>query len=272
MNKMEDSSLTQKLFQEENNMMDRMHSQYMDKITSMNNRIYNNARRLNKYITGSESDLYSDMNDINFNKKLMEMHRKEKHDELFNPMKQQIQEQMAKQNKEYNEFMFKDKLNRQKNYKDILDHQNEIKKAEFSKSTTLKDSGEQLLMPSYRYPNLPRASYKKAFDSLSYIARTPIKKDLYVNQSLGNKSGYLGETLLRHNPITCPVDDYEYNKYVRQARNMGDNNYNYNNRNVNRSMSVSMNSPSIDNFDGNVNDPSNNQVMMTQGNNMKPTA
>jgi hypothetical protein len=28
------------------------------------------------------------------------------------------------------------------------------------------------------------------------------------------RGNYLGDSRLRHNPITCPVDDVEYNKYV----------------------------------------------------------
>ena len=33
------------------------------------------------------------------------------------------------------------------------------------------------------------------------------------------RPSYLGESRLRHNPITCPVDDIEYNKYVNYDRN-----------------------------------------------------
>lgn len=29
---------------------------------------------------------------------------------------------------------------------------------------------------------------------------------------------YLGDSKLRHNPITCPVNDYYYNKYVNKLK------------------------------------------------------
>ena len=31
-------------------------------------------------------------------------------------------------------------------------------------------------------------------------------------------SRYLGDSKLRHNPITCPVNDYYYNKYVNKLK------------------------------------------------------
>ena len=214
-NKLEESSLANKLFLEENSRIDQSHSDYINKITSMNNRIYSNARKFNKFITGNDNELFNETNDINFNKKLVELHRKEKHDRLYDPSKRKIQEQIAKDNKNYNDFLFKDKLNKQKSYRDFLDQQNDEKKYEIQRNR-LKESGEQLLMPSYRYPNFPQPVGKKAFDSLSYIAKTPGKKDIYGNEPFKNRSGYLGATSLKHNPITCPVDDFEYNKYVKQ--------------------------------------------------------
>lgn len=213
-NKMADASMIPKLLEEENSRMNQPHSDYMNKITSMNNRIYNNARRLNKFITGNESDLYSNTNDIEYNKKLAEMHLKEKHDQLYSPDRNKIQLEIAKQNQEYKEYMYQNKLNMQKDYKDFLDHQRVESKSEINKKNTFKESGEQLLMPGYRYPNLPVPLGKKAFDSLNYMSRTPAKKDLYSNDPLGMRQGYLGDTRLRHNPIINPIEDMEYNKYV----------------------------------------------------------
>ena len=31
-------------------------------------------------------------------------------------------------------------------------------------------------------------------------------------------SNYLGDSKLRHNPITCPVNDYYYNKYINKLK------------------------------------------------------
>ena len=108
----------------------------------------------------------------------------------------------------------------------------------------------QLLMPAYYYPNLPEPIYHKARDSLlasknqeEYFGKDMnrfFKGDASSNTLMdyeGNNR-YLGDSKLRHNPITCPVNDYYYNKYVNKLKKEseyipgGNNNY-----------SRSMNSP-----------------------------
>ena len=35
-----------------------------------------------------------------------------------------------------------------------------------------------------------------------------------IDYENNNNHTYLGDSNLRHNPITCPVNDYNYNKYI----------------------------------------------------------
>ena len=129
---------------------------------------------------------------------------------------------------DYERSLFNKKMNLQKNYRDYLDGQMQQRiNARNSNRNILTESAEQLLMPSYKYPNLPQAVVKKAFDPLVYYSKTPKSMSplLVDNNSMSTGIGsssamykergnYLGDSRLRHNPITCPVDDVEYNKYV----------------------------------------------------------
>ena len=106
------------------------------------------------------------------------------------------------------------------------------------------DMRPQLLMPAYYYPNLPEPIYHKARDSLlaSKNQEEYFGKDMNrffkgdaTDNTLINYEGnnrYLGDSKLRHNPITCPVNDYYYNKYVNKLKKEseyipGGNNGNY---------------------------------------------
>ena len=120
-------------------------------------------------------------------------------------------------------------LNRQKLYKEYLDNQSQL-----DKLNRLKNKGDdmrpQLLMPAYYYPNLPEPIHHKARDSLlaskdqeNYFGKDMNKffrGDASRNTLLDYEggSGYLGDSKLRHNPITCPVNDYYYNKYVNKLK------------------------------------------------------
>ena len=226
----------------------------------MNHRIYDNAKRLNKYITGSDNDLYNETSDFNYNKKLSEIHMKQKHDKIFNQNEFNIQEQIEKQNQQYKEYMLQSKINNQKNYKQFLDYQYKEKR---NKPSPLIESGEQLLMPSYRYPNLPKPYAKKAFDSLSYFERTPNKNDIFT---IRKKNTYLGDSSLRHNPITCPIDDIQYNRYVNSSINSMPKFNSDSGSDLNRSEPNNINQYNIDNnnnFNAN-NSMTNNDL--TQGN------
>ena len=103
------------------------------------------------------------------------------------------------------------------------------------------DMRPQLLMPAYYYPNLPEPVYHKARDSLlaSKNQEEYFGKDMNrffrgdsSSSTLMNYEGnnrYLGDSRLRHNPITCSFNDYYYNKYVNKMKKeneyiLGDNN------------------------------------------------
>lgn len=203
------------LFQQENKRRLDSYSQYKSKIDSMNSRIYNNAMKYNEFVNGgANGDVFKTNNDFDFNKKIAEMHSKEKHDRLYNSaVYLKMREEEEKKQKNYDAMMQQQKVNNQQNYKSFLDQQNEQKKItrDLNRKSALTESAEQLLMPSYKYPNLPQPIKKKAFDPLNYFEKqnSPI-----VNNYSTERPGYLGDSRLRHNPITCPVDDVEYNRYV----------------------------------------------------------
>jgi hypothetical protein len=88
----------------------------------------------------------------------------------------------------------------------------------------------QLIMPAYFYPNRPVPLHKKARDSLLFAKNQKDIFDQDMNKFFRYDSqhstlidyersgGYLGDSKLRHNPITCPVNDYYYNKYVNNMK------------------------------------------------------
>ena len=120
-------------------------------------------------------------------------------------------------------------LNRQNLYKEYLDNQNQLDRLNKMKNQG-DDMRPQLLMPAYYYPNLPQPIYHKACDSLlaskdqeNYFGKDMNKffrGDASSNTLLDYEgtSRYLGDSKLRHNPITCPVNDYYYNKYVSKLK------------------------------------------------------
>ena len=89
------------------------------------------------------------------------------------------------------------------------------------------DSRPQLIMPAYWYPNRPIPLYKKAKDSLDYSKNSNSffrgrgdmnrffewDSQYKTLMDYDNTGKYLGDSNLRHNPITCPVNDYYYNKF-----------------------------------------------------------
>jgi hypothetical protein len=71
------------------------------------------------------------------------------------------------------------KLQNQKDYRAHLDQQ--MIKA----SPSRQDQGAQLMMPSYHYPNLPHAYYKKAIESIDLIKKNQLfdKQNKYFSNS-----------------------------------------------------------------------------------------
>jgi hypothetical protein len=122
------------------------------------------------------------------------------------------------------------KAQNQKDYRSYLDQQ--IVKS----NPTRQDQGNQLIMPSYHYPNLPHATYKKAIESIDLVKKNQLfeKQNKYYSSpaqyetiidygnfitKIGDKNYYLGDTRLKHNPIVYPLNDGEYNKYLLRLKN-----------------------------------------------------
>ena len=140
--------------------------------------------------------------------------------------------EIMKQRMELEEDMKKKResdINRQKLYKEYLDNQNQLDKLNRLKRQN-DDMRPQLIMPSYYYPNLPEPIYHKARNSLlasknqeNYFGKS-MKKFFSGDASRSTlldyegSNNYLGDSKLRHNPITCPVNDYYYNKYINKLK------------------------------------------------------
>ena len=206
----------------------KQYNTFRDNLAKKNNRIFGNASKYNN-VLGSPLDpnIFNAKNDDEFNKLLAEAKAKERN--KIDPTELQ---QALKDFDEWNKGLKKqkeDNKNRQKLYKEYLDNQTEL-----DKLNKIKNNGDdmrpQLLMPAYYYPNLPEPVYHKARDSLlasknqeEYFGkdmdrffRGDASSNTLINYEGNNR--YLGDSKLRHNPITCPVNDYYYNKYVNKLK------------------------------------------------------
>ena len=201
---------------------------FRDNLAKKNNRIFGNASKYNNVLgTPVDPNIFNAKNDDEFNKLYAEAQAKER-----NKIDPTELNQALKNLDEYKKGLKKqkeDNKNRQKLYKEYLDNQTEL-----DKLNKMKNSGDdmrpQLLMPSYYYPNLPEPVYHKARDSLlasknqeEYFGkdmdrffRGDASSNTLINYEGNNR--YLGDSKLRHNPITCPVNDYYYNKYVNKLK------------------------------------------------------
>ena len=257
-----------KLLKENENQIYNSYNEYRDKIYKLNNKIYDNVLRYNDYINGGKNDeLYKVNNDLEFNKRLALFKEKEKKINLINNNQQilnKYNEENEKQ-KEIDRLIREEKINEQKRYRDILDKQNEEKKNELKKMKENDNKYKELvMMPGYKEPNLPKPLEKYFLNQNSNNSKTP-NQDYFVNQ---RKIDYLGESNLIHNPITCPIDDLEYNKYVlnilKKMNNYYDDGNKYNNNN-NMRLNKSYSFNSYGNYSRNYN-LNNNNTFASNGN------
>ena len=183
---------------------------YRSKISRMNNNIYKNANLYNDYLNnGKNKDLFSSNNDLIFNQKVAELKQKEKQEKMLQSMdniKMQSQNNLLKNM--YEQQMKEQKLLDQKNYREFLDKQKYEHKKNKSNNNILLSSGEQLLMPGYRYSNVPKPLINYTFGRNLSVANN------FKNEDETNKKFYLGDSTLKHNPITCPVEDLSPRKYI----------------------------------------------------------
>ena len=219
----------QKYIQNFNNESDKWETPYnqmQNIIKNRNDKIYGNCSKYNDLIGDPyDPNAFNAKNDLEFNKIIAEQRLRQRRQNRSNP---NLTNEILKANLEIeneNKKQRENKINREKLYKEYLDNQNQMDKLNKLKNKN-DDYRPQLLMPSYYYPNLPEPIYHKARDSLlasknqeNYFGKNMNKfftGDVERNTLLDYEEnrGYLGDSRLRHNPITCPVNDYYYNKYV----------------------------------------------------------
>ena len=252
---------------------------YKDHIKGLNDKIYDNLSNLNGLNGNSiNPEAFKAKNDYEFNKIMANEKKKlnKKEEEPIIPLED---------TKELDRLKLEEKLRNQRLYKEYLDNQNEIDHLNKLNQSN-EDMRPQLIMPAYFYPNRPVPLLKKARDSLLFAKNQKDYFDKDMNKffrwdsqhktliDYESSGGYLGDSKLRHNPITCPVNDYYYNKYVNQMKKATEvipgNNYNneesfkgnniyLNNGRYNpNTQSYNNNQNNIRNFNGNNNMEFNN--------------
>ena len=217
-------------FQNESDKWGMPYNQLQDKLRNSNSRMFGNISKYND-ILGEPIDpkAFDAKNDLEFNKIIAVQNERKRKQEKINP---NLTNEIMQQRMELEEDMKKKResdINRQKLYKEYLDNQNQLDKLNRLKHQN-DDMRPQLIMPSYYYPNLPEPIYHKARDSLlasknqeNYFGKS-MKKFFSEDASRSTlldyegSSRYLGDSKLRHNPITCPVNDYYYNKYINKLK------------------------------------------------------
>ena len=214
---------------------------FKNNLSKKNDRIFGNAEKFNNLLKNPyDPNIFKAKNDLEYNKLMAEAKLREKH--KIDPT------ELEKVNKDFNDYndglkrLKEENKNRQKLYKQYLDNQTELDKLNKLKNVG-DDMRPQLLMPAYYYPNLPEPVYHKARDSLlasknqedyfgkdmNKFFRSDAEQKTLMDYEGNNR--YLGDSKLRHNPITCPVNDYYYNKYVNKLKKeseiipVGSNNY-----------------------------------------------
>ena len=230
MKKAEEGKENLKLFDEENQKWLDPYNQYKNKLDAMNNKIYGNVYKYNDFLHDPISkDAFKAKNDFEFNRMIAEQRERDRENQRKNPLGLEQRMKDMENQKELDRQFQKEKQNNQKLYKDYLDNQNEVNYlAKLNKPP--EDTRPQLLMPAYWYPNRPIPLHKKAKDSLLFSKNPNNYFDKDMNRffhwdsqyntlmDYDNSGKYLGDSRLRHNPITCPVNDYYYNKYVNRLK------------------------------------------------------
>lgn len=75
----------------------------------------------------------------------------------------------------------------------------------------------QTILPSYFHENRPIATYKKAADTISLMKRIRFDKSFDSLEKTKFTKNTHWETKLAHNPITHPLLDINYNKYLTKS-------------------------------------------------------
>lgn len=186
-------------------------------LSKMNNNIYKNALRYNEYLhDGKNNDynknqikeVYNIKDDLQFNQKIYEIKQKEKEEKMLKILNNnKLQREKNNMQKQLEKEIKEQKLLDQQKYRIFLDKQKNEQRNNTNSNKVLISSGEQLLMPSYRYSNVPKSLIDYTL-SKNYNASNTIKKEE------SPKKFYLGDSTLKHNPITFPVEDISPKKYI----------------------------------------------------------
>lgn len=210
--------LAQKLIEEQNKMTYDREMEYRNKINSMNEKIYEHGQKFTDLMNFNNSpqlnELFTLRDDHQFNRKLAEMKEIEREKIKKDPSKAQERLKELEKEREINSKLKIEKLDHQKLYKDYLDFQYKMHNDKKHNWKTTENINElnQLMMPSYDYPNRPVPTAKKANDTIDWI------KNNHLETLKNGKHYYLGDTKLRHNPIIQPVEDTAYNKYLNKQK------------------------------------------------------
>jgi len=223
-----DNINTKKLIDYENENFLNEYKIFQNRLKNMNKNIYRNVNDYNNYFKKINPNIFNcNNNDYEFNQKVAEEKLENERLNKFNLLgiDQRIDFINNLQNEDKN--LKEKKLFNQKLYKNYLDNQNKMNKINMLKNNY--DYKNNLLLPAYYYPNRPIPIYKKAKDSLLFsknqsqiLDNHNLKKffeydsqfNTLIDYENNNNNTYLGDSNLRHNPITCPVNDYNYNKYI----------------------------------------------------------
>lgn len=197
-------------------------NQYKNKLNNMNERIYNNAIKLNGYIQNSNpnsptfKEPFHIKNDYEFNRRVAEIRANDRENQKRDQTLVNLRLKDLEMLREFENKQKFDKLEHQKNYKDFLDSQKNSKETDrIPEDLNINN----LIMPSYHYPNKPIPTSKRAADPISWMKSREV-----TSVSNQGKNCYLGDSALKHNPIVNPLDNIEYNKYLNKQRK----NYNHN--------------------------------------------
>ena len=206
------------------------YNQMQNKLKNKNEKIYGNCSKYNDLIGDPyDPNAFNAKNDLEFNKIIAEQKERQRKKNRSDPDLTNGIIKASQEIENENRMQRENNINRQKLYKEYLDNQNQMDKLNKLKNKN-DDTRPQLLMPAYYYPNLPEPIYHKARDSLlasknqeNYFGKNMNKfftRDISRNTLLDYEEnrGYLGDSRLRHNPITCPVNDYYYNKYINSIK------------------------------------------------------
>ena len=223
-----DDIKTKKLIDYENENFLNEYKIYQNRLKNMNKNIYRNVNDYNNYFKKINPNIFNcNNNDYEFNQKIAEEKLENERLNKFNPLGIEQRIDFINNLQDEDKNLKEKKLFNQKLYKNYLDNQNKMNKINMLKNNY--DYKNNLLLPAYYYPNRPIPIYKKAKDSLLFsknqsqiLDNHNLKKffeydsqfNTLIDYENNNNSTYLGDSNLRHNPITCPVNDYNYNKYI----------------------------------------------------------